>query len=149
MRDHGAAVANEVARMAVVAPVRPGGQAQFISSPASPERGDSLAPLREWAMKNLDQPISLAGLARRFHQSERTLTRRFRAETGTSPLQWLLLQRIGRARELLETTALSVGRVAEACGLGSADSLRQHFADRIGVSPAAYRAAFGHRRGHA
>ena len=146
MRDHGAAAANEVARMAVVAPVRAGGQAQFIPSPANPARGDSLATLREWALRNLDQPISLAGLAKRFHQSERTLTRRFRAETGTSPLQWLLQQRLGRARELLETTTLSMGRVAEACGLGSADSLRQHFADRMGVSPAAYRAAFGHAR---
>lgn len=146
MRDYGAAVANEVARLAVVAPVRAGGQAQFIPRPANPERGDSLATLREWALRNLDQPISLAALARRSHQSERTLTRRFRAETGTSPLQWLLQQRLGRARELLETTALSMGRVAEACGLGTADSLRQHFADRIGVSPAAYRAAFGHGR---
>jgi transcriptional regulator GlxA family with amidase domain len=146
MRDCGAAVANEVARMAVVAPVRAGGQAQFIPSPANPARGDSLATLREWALKNLDQPISLAGLAKRFHQSERTLTRRFRAETGTSPLQWLLQQRLGRARELLETTTLPMSRVAEACGLGSADSLRQHFAERIGVSPAAYRTAFGHGR---
>lgn len=146
MRDCGAAVANEVARRAVVAPVRAGGQAQFIAAPATPVRGGSLRALREWALQNLEQPISLAGLARRFHQSERTLTRRFRAETGTSPLQWLLQQRLARARELLETTTLPIGRVAEACGLGSADSLRQHFADRMGVSPAAYRASFAHGR---
>ncbi|KAF1720901.1 GlxA family transcriptional regulator [Pseudoxanthomonas wuyuanensis] len=146
MRDYGAAVANEVARMTVVAPVRAGGQAQFIPRPASQQRGDSLAPLREWACRHLDRPISLAELARRAHLSERTLTRKFRAETGTSPLQWLLQQRLGRARELLETTALPMERIAESCGLGSADSLRQHFAGRIGIAPAAYRAAFGHAR---
>ncbi|HEY6543680.1 MAG TPA: helix-turn-helix domain-containing protein [Dokdonella sp.] len=145
-RDCGAAVANEVARRAVVAPVRAGGQAQFIASPATPTRGDSLASLREWALQHLHQPISLASLAKRFHQSERTLTRRFRAETGTSPLQWLLQQRLARARELLETTTLPIGRVAESCGLGSADSLRQHFADRMGIAPAAYRASFAHGR---
>lgn len=146
MRDYGAAVANEVARAAVVAPVRAGGQAQFIPRPASQQRGDSLAPLREWARRRLDRPLSLADLAARAHLSERTLTRRFRAETGTSPLQWLLEQRLGRARELLETTALPMGRIAESCGLGTADSLRQHFAGRVGVAPAAYRAAFSHRR---
>ena len=146
MRDCGAAVANEVARMTVVAPTRAGGQAQFIPRPAGLESGQSLAPLRDWASRHLDKPLTLADLARRAHLGERTLTRRFRAETGTSPLQWLLQQRLGRARELLETTTLPIDRVAEACGLGTADTLRQHFADKIGVSPAAYRAAFGHGR---
>jgi transcriptional regulator GlxA family with amidase domain len=146
MRDYGAAVANQVARIAVVAPVRAGGQAQFIPRPASQQRGDSLAPVREWACRHLDRSIALADLARRAHLSERTLTRKFRAETGTSPLQWLLEQRLGRARELLETTTLPMGRIAESCGLGTADSLRQHFAGRVGIAPAAYRAAFGHGR---
>ena len=79
----------------------------------------------------------------RAHLSERTLTRRFREETGTSPLQWLLQQRIDRARELLETTTLPMDQVAEHSGLGNADSLRQHFSRRLGISPGAYRAAFG------
>lgn len=146
MRDYGAAVANEVARMSVVAPIRAGGQAQFIQQPAGRESGQSLAPLRDWASRHLDRPLTLADLARRAHLGERTLTRRFRAETGTSPLQWLLQQRLGRARELLETTTLPMDRVAERCGLGTADTLRQHFAGKIGLSPAAYRATFGHGR---
>src|SRR5690606_9269661 len=79
---------------------------------------------------------------RRARTGERTLTRRFRRETGTSPLQWLLALRIDRAKELLETTRLPMDRVAEHSGLGNADSLRQHFARRRGVSPAAYRASF-------
>ena len=140
--DYGAATANSVARLAVVAPVRPGGQAQFIDSPLPPENGSSLAPTRAWAAGQLHEPLTLADLAAHAHTSIRTLTRRFHAETGLSPLQWLLHQRVDRARELLETTSLSVAEVASRTGLGTPDSLRQHLRNRIGLTPSAYRAAF-------
>jgi transcriptional regulator GlxA family with amidase domain len=145
-KDYGAAVANDVARLAVVSPARAGGQAQFIQRPVVPETQASLAATREWARKNLEKPISLSDLAARSHLSERTLTRRFREETGISPLQWLLQQRIDRARELLETTTLPMDWVAQHSGLGNADSLRQHFSRRLSISPGAYRAAFRHDR---
>jgi transcriptional regulator GlxA family with amidase domain len=77
--------------------------------------------------------------------SVRTLTRRFRAETGESPLQWLLHQRVERARELLEVTDLPLTRVAHLSGIGSIESLRQHLIRRTGLSPSAYRASFTHR----
>ena len=140
--DYGAAAANSVARLAVVAPVRPGGQAQFIDSPLPPENGSSLTPTRAWAADRLHEPLTLADLAAHAHTSIRTLTRRFHAETGLSPLQWLLHQRVDRARELLETTSLSVAEVAIRTGLGTPDSLRQHLRNRIGLTPSAYRAAF-------
>jgi transcriptional regulator GlxA family with amidase domain len=140
--DYGAAVANTVARLALVAPVRPGGQAQFTDTPLPPQTGTSLVGTRAWAMTRLDQPLTLADLARQASVSVRTLTRRFHAETGLSPLQWLLLQRVERARELLETTTLPVDQVARASGLGTADSLRQHLQRRVGLSPSDYRAAF-------
>lgn len=145
--DYGAAAANSVARLAVVAPVRPGGQAQFIDSPLPPENGNSLAPTRAWAADRLDEPLTLADLAAHAHTSIRTLTRRFHAETGLSPLQWLLHQRVDRARELLETTSLPVDEVATRSGLGTSDSLRQHLRNRIGLTPTAYRAAFTRTRG--
>ncbi|MCW2919217.1 MAG: transcriptional regulator, AraC family [Actinomycetia bacterium] len=140
--DYGAAVANAVARLAVFAPVRPGGQAQFIASPLPPEDGVSLAATRSWALERLDQPLTRQDLARHARTSIRTLTRRFREETSISPLQWLLVQRIERARELLETTALPLDQVAKRSGLGTADSLRQHLRRRTGLTPSAYRAAF-------
>ncbi|MBF8188513.1 helix-turn-helix domain-containing protein [Nonomuraea sp. K274] len=140
--DYGAAVANAAARLAVVPPVRPGGQAQFIETPLPPERGTSLAPTRAWALEHLDRPLTLADLAGHANTSVRTLTRRFHAETGMSPLQWLLHRRVDRARELLETTELPMDQVAEKSGLGSADSLRKHLAARIGLTPTAYRASF-------
>lgn len=144
--DYGAAVANTVARLAVVPPVRPGGQSQFIETPLPPERGTSLAPTRAWALERLDLPLTLTDLARHAGTSVRTLTRRFRAETGLSPLQWLLQRRVHRARELLETTGLPMDLVAGKSGLGSADSLRKHMAAQVGVTPTAYRAHFDRSR---
>jgi transcriptional regulator GlxA family with amidase domain len=140
--DYGAAIANQVARLALVAPVRPGGQAQFTDTPLPAESGTSLAETRAWAMTRLDEPLTLTDLARHATVSVRTLTRRFHAETGLSPLKWLLHQRLGRARELLETTTLPVDQVARASGLGTGDSLRQHLLRRVGLTPTDYRAAF-------
>ncbi|MFE7169498.1 GlxA family transcriptional regulator [Streptomyces sp. NPDC057616] len=140
--DYGAAVANEVARLALVAPVRPGGQTQFTHTPLPPERGVVCSDTRGWAMRNLDKPLTLADLARHAGVSVRTLTRRFHAESGVSPLQWLLHQRIERAKELLETTTLPMDQVARACGLGTADSLRAHVVRRTGLTPSAYRTQF-------
>ncbi|MEU2272186.1 helix-turn-helix domain-containing protein [Streptomyces olindensis] len=140
--DYGAAVANEVARLALVAPVRPGGQTQFTQTPLPPERGTACADTRGWAMRNLDKPLTLTDLARHAGVSVRTLTRRFHAESGVSPLQWLLHQRVERAKELLETTTLPMDQVARACGLGTADSLRGHLTRRTGLTPSAYRAQF-------
>jgi transcriptional regulator GlxA family with amidase domain len=142
--DHGAAAANKVARLAVVAPVRHGGQRQFIDSPLPPERGTSLAETRAWALERLEDELTLKDLAACAHTSVRNLNRRFHAETGLSPLQWLLHQRVDRARELLESTTLPIDQVARLSGLGSSESLRQHFVRRVGLPPSAYRSSFTH-----
>lgn len=143
--DYGAATANAVARLVVAAPVRPGGQAQFIASPLPPENGTSLAATRAWALKRLHEPLTRAAIAAHARTSVRTLTRRFAAETGLSPLQWLLHQRVELARELLESTDLQMGEVAHRSGLVTTDSLRQHILRRTGLTPTAYRAAFTRR----
>ncbi|GIH92368.1 GlxA family transcriptional regulator [Planobispora siamensis] len=145
--DCGAAAANAVARAAVVSPVRPGGQAQYIETPMPPERGTSLTGTRAWALARLDRPLTLKDLAAHAGTSVRTLTRRFRDETGLSPLQWLLHRRVDRARELLESTDLAMDEIAWRSGLGSADSLRKHLVGRVGLTPRAYRASF-HRPEH-
>lgn len=126
----------------VAAPVRPGGQAQFIESPLPPESGTALAGTRAWALEHLDRPLTLGDLAAHANSSVRTLTRRFHAETGLSPLQWLLHQRVDRARELLETTDLTMELVAHASGIGTTDSLRKHVQRRTGLTPSTYRATF-------
>jgi AraC family transcriptional activator FtrA len=142
-RDYGAAVAATIARQSVVAPHRAGGQAQYIETPMPLASAvTELSATRAWAIRHLDQPIDLAGLARHAQLSTRTLSRKFRAETGTTPMHWLLSQRVLRARQLLETTRAPVEHVARACGFGSAALLRRHFLRATTTTPTAYRRAF-------
>jgi transcriptional regulator GlxA family with amidase domain len=141
-RDHGSEVANHVARQCIVPAWREGGQAQYIERPLPPAAAASTAATRGWALAHLDQPLALAQLAAHAHVSERTFTRRFREEVGTSPARWLLQQRIDRARRLLEATSLSIERVADEAGFGTAAAMRQHLRAELGVSPTSYRRAF-------
>ncbi|WP_331767102.1 helix-turn-helix domain-containing protein [Embleya sp. NBC_00896] len=148
-RDHGSAVANAVARRLVVPPHRPGGQAQFVATPVPEQHDHPLSELLAWAAQRLDQPLTVEDLARRANMSSRHLGRHFRSMTGTTPLQWLLTQRIHRAQELLETTDDSVDAIAEATGMGTATTLRRHFNRTVGVPPDAYRRTFHRQRADA
>jgi transcriptional regulator GlxA family with amidase domain len=141
-RDHGAAVANAAARRCVAAPWRDGGQAQFLELPTPTIADSTTAPARAWALERLDEELSLESLAARVNMSTRTFTRRFRSETGMSPTQWLIQQRMERSRWLLESTDVPVERVATLAGLGSPTALRRHFARTFGISPSAYRHTF-------
>ncbi|CAM03792.1 helix-turn-helix domain-containing protein [Saccharopolyspora erythraea] len=140
--DHGAAVANALARRLVVSPHREGGQAQFIANPLPARDGRGLSALLDWAMDHLHEPLTVADLARQANTSPRNLGRQFLSATGTSPLRWLLAQRMRRAQELLETTDAGIDQIAERVGLGTAATLRRHFNRTIGVSPTAYRRGF-------
>ncbi|MEU4427581.1 helix-turn-helix domain-containing protein [Actinoplanes sp. NPDC024001] len=140
--DHGAAVANALARILVVPPHRPGGQAQFIPAAVTHGRNHALAGLLPWALERLTEPLSVRDLARRAGMSERNLARHFTAVTGVTPLRWLLTQRVQRAQELLETSDLSIEQVASRVGMGTATTLRRHFAEQLGVPPETYRRTF-------
>ncbi|MFH8493844.1 helix-turn-helix domain-containing protein [Streptomyces coeruleorubidus] len=140
--DHGSSVANAVARRLVVPPHRAGGQAQFVAAPVPSRDDHPLAALLPWAIERLDQPLTVEDLARRAGMSSRHLGRHFRAVTGTTPLQWLLTQRIRRAQELLETTDDTVDAIATATGMGTATTLRRHFNRTVGVPPDTYRRTF-------
>jgi transcriptional regulator GlxA family with amidase domain len=140
-QDHGWAVANQLARRLVIPPHRAGGQAQYVETPL-PETDDRFAELLDWALARLDRPLTLIDLAHAGHLSTRTLARRFHAALGTSPMRWLLAERIRRAQELLETTDEPIERVSELVGFGRPSSLRGHFLRATGVSPLAYRRTF-------
>ncbi|HZV72560.1 MAG TPA: helix-turn-helix domain-containing protein [Conexibacter sp.] len=142
-RDHGVEAANAAARQTVVAPHRSGGQAQFIERAVPASDGDGLEATRAWALRHLDEPLTVAQLARHACCSERTLARRFRQETGTTPLRWLHAQRVDHARRLLEASVLPIEAVARRCGFGSAAILRQHFRRATATTPTAYRRTFG------
>ncbi|MFD5148772.1 GlxA family transcriptional regulator [Streptomyces sp. NPDC058401] len=141
-RDHGAAVANDVARRTVVPPHREGGQAQFIERPVPQPQRSATTAARAWVLDRLHEPLRLTDLARQEAMSVRTFTRRFREESGLSPGEWIVGQRVERARALLEQTDLPMEHVAREAGFGTAQSLRKHVQAALGVSPTAYRRTF-------
>ncbi|GIJ53920.1 GlxA family transcriptional regulator [Virgisporangium aurantiacum] len=140
--DQGSVVANAIARRLVVQPHRPGGQAQFVTTPVPEPHDRPFSELLAWAAQRLNEPLTVDDLARRANLSTRHLGRHFRSATGTTPLQWLLTQRIRRAQELLETTDDSMDAIAGATGMGTATTLRRHFGRTVGVTPGTYRRTF-------
>jgi transcriptional regulator GlxA family with amidase domain len=140
--DHGTRVANALARRMIIPPHRTGGQAQYVAEPAHVGEAVELGPVLDWARAHLDAPLTISDLAAQAAMSQRTFLRLFRARTATTPLQWLIHERVNRARELLETTNDTLERIAESCGFGTAQSLRSHFTRINQVSPSRYRQAF-------
>lgn len=146
--DHGPDVANQVARRMVVAPHRDGGQAQFVSTPV-PDVAyrDGITALLAWVDEHLDEPITVERLADLAAMSPRTLARRFRDTTGTTPGRWVTHRRVERARHLLVTTDLGVDVIARKVGMGTGANLRHHFHGATGMSPARYRRRYRSARG--
>lgn len=140
--DHGEEVARKVARRMVLPPHRDGGQAQFVDAPIRARPADTLAPLLDQLVDELDQEHTIDSLAQRSAMSPRTFARRFRAETGTSPHLWLTHQRVLQARRMLEVGDDTIDVVADRCGFGTAAMLRHHFTRIVGTSPSAYRRQF-------
>lgn len=142
-RDYGSAVAAHAARLSVMPLEREGGQAQFIVHDHVPTpQGSELEPLLAWLQENLARDLTLADIAEQAGTSTRTLIRRFRDQTGTTPLQWLHRARIRQAQHLLETTAHSVERISNQVGFGSSTTFRDRFKRTTGVSPQTYRRTF-------
>ncbi|MEV7805697.1 helix-turn-helix domain-containing protein [Microbispora sp. NPDC088329] len=142
-RDHGSAVAADAARLSVMPLEREGGQAQFIVHEHPPvPAGSLLEPVLAWIEDNLGRDLTLREMAARCGMSERTFGRRFRQQTGTTPLQWLLRARVRRAQYLLENTDHGVERIAAQAGFGSPTAFRERFKRVVGTTPQAYRSSF-------
>ncbi|EWC59876.1 Transcriptional regulator containing an amidase domain and an AraC-type DNA-binding HTH domain [Actinokineospora spheciospongiae] len=145
-RDHGSAVAADAARLSVMPLEREGGQAQFIvhDQPPTP-RGSELEPVLRWLEENCARELSVEGIAAHAGMSVRTLNRRFREQTGTTPLQWLLRARVRTAQHLLEVTGHPVDRIAAQVGFGSPTAFRDRFRRVVGTTPQSYRHSFTSR----
>jgi AraC family transcriptional activator FtrA len=142
-RDYGTDIASTVARDLVVPLYRPGGQAQYIETPLPAlHDGDLFADTVGWLRAHLDEPVTVADLAARSAMSPRTFARRFVASTGTTPLAWMLRERVRLAQRLLETSDLPVDMIARNSGFGSPDNLRKHFSRTLRTTPQAYRKTF-------
>jgi transcriptional regulator GlxA family with amidase domain len=141
-QDHGPELANTAARRCVTAPHRDGGQAQFIERPVPEHPDASTSRTRDWALQHLSEMLTVAGLAKHAHMSDRTFVRRFTEETGMAPRRWLTHQRLASAKDLLEDTDLSIEEISAIVGYATATSLRNHLSAQLGVSPAAYRRTY-------
>lgn len=145
-QEHGSAFATKLARRMVVPPHRDGGQAQFVEAPiAKTPQAPTLEPVLTWLISSLDRPVTVEEMATKAHMAPRTFARRFRAETGTTPHDWITNQRVLLARQLLEDTELSVEAIATRAGFGDAATMRHHFTKRVKATPQAYRATFRDR----
>lgn len=141
--DHGVRVANDVARRLVVSPHRAGGQAQYIETPVpEPATDGRIAAGMAWALENLDRPITLDDLAAQSMMSRRSYLRQFAKATGTTPIKWLIEQRIQASLALLEASDLSIEQIAVRVGFESPATYRHHFVRQVHTTPSDYRSAF-------
>jgi AraC family transcriptional activator FtrA len=143
-KDYGPEAANSVARRLVVPPHREGGQAQYIEQPVLRDReGARISPLLDWIRAHLAQEHTIDRLAKKVGMSGRTFQRRFEASTGLPPGEWITLERLRFAREILERhVGTSLENIATISGFGSLATMRHHFRKHLGTSPRAYRDRF-------
>jgi AraC family transcriptional activator FtrA len=142
-KDHGARVANAVARRLVTPPHRAGGQAQYVEAVVPEAPGDdAVARSMAWALDHLAEPITVTDLARQAHLAPRTYLRHFGRQTGTSPLRWVITQRVMASLPLLESATMPVEQIGAAVGFESPATFRHHFTRAMKISPSAYRRTF-------
>lgn len=143
-QDYGAQVAASVARRLVLPAQRDGGQRQFVPRPEPRARmGSGLAALQDRIRASINEQWPIERMASAAATSGRTLARRFHEETGTTPSNWLKVERVSRAAELLENSAIPLSDIWETCGFGSAETFRREFRKTMGVPPARYRERLG------
>ena len=141
-QHHGPDLAGQTARRVVVPAWRDGGQAQYIEHAGPVDADHPLQPTIVWMEDNALADLDLQAIANHASVSVRTLNRQFREHFGTTPMELLARVRVDRARRLLESTGLTIDRVAEQSGFGSYASLRFHFQRTVGVSPQRYRQSY-------
>ncbi len=140
--DFGHQTANKVARRLVLASHRSGGQSQFVETPL-PKKADGFSQTLDWAIQNLHTKIDVAYMAKMAKMTRRTFDRKFRKSLNMSAGEWIILQRLNRAKMLLETSGQTVDLVAYNSGFESAMSLRHNFRKYVQISPSQYRQEFG------
>lgn len=144
--DHGEEAVHVVSRRLVFPAHRPGDQRQFVDPP-TPTRVEapSVARLQHFVEEHLHEAIPITVLAAEANMSVTGFHRWFKEHVGTTPQQWVIHQRVARARRLLESTDAAVEAVASHAGFGTATNMRQHFKRLVGTTPTNYRANFAVR----
>ncbi|WP_395702867.1 GlxA family transcriptional regulator [Aquabacterium sp.] len=139
-QHYGPRIARAAARLALVGGRR-ASQRPFVDEVLLPpeQAAPFSAQVQRWLGARLAQRYELAALAAAFHTSTRTLLRRYRQETGSTPLAWLQQARVRQARRLLETSRKSLAQVVAEVGYEDVATFSRLFQRQVGESPARYR----------
>ncbi|WP_199739131.1 GlxA family transcriptional regulator [Herminiimonas sp. KBW02] len=141
--DYGRELALRVAREMVMFVKRPGGQSQYSTHLAAQQtEGSAIGHIQAYVLANLRADLSVPALAERARMSERSFSRIFKAESGSTPASFVEAARLDQARRLIEEQKQPLKRIAQRCGFSSLDAMRKTFMRRISVGPAEYRRRF-------
>ena len=88
---------------------------------------------------NATEPISLAQLSQVAGMSAFHFSRKFKAITGVSPHQYILMKRIEQSKALLAASERPIAHIAIECGFSSQAHFSVAFKNRVGFSPRRYR----------
>jgi len=95
--------------------------------------------VRDYIHEHLGDDLTLDELAGSVALSRYHFARRFRVSTGTTPHEYVLQQRVARARTLLTRTNYSLLDIALTCGFADQSHLNRVFKKHAGVPPGQYR----------
>ncbi|MBT8417140.1 MAG: helix-turn-helix domain-containing protein [Silicimonas sp.] len=116
------------------------GQLSYASLTSGRQHEDQLiAEAQIWAAQNYDAPSPVAAMAERTKMTERGFLRRFKKATGQTPTDYVQTLRVEEAKQLLETTTMSIEEISEEVGYSEPSSFRSAFRKRVGMSASAYR----------
>src|ERR1700736_3636201 len=141
--DHGHQTALSVARHLVMFLVRPGGQAQH--SHMLSRQATTSEPLRELQVYMLENPkadLSVDALAERIGMSPEHFSRVCLREMKMNPGQFVDRLRVEAAQQMIDSSSMGLKEIADACGFGSADSMRRTFQRVIGITAGEYTERF-------
>jgi len=140
--QYGYRIANQVARRLVLAAHRSGGQSQFVEAPV-PKPASQFSETLDWAIEHIGETIEVSQLADQANMTRRTFDRHFRKTLNMSPKEWLIGQRLERAKTLLESTEKNIDVIAHHSGFETAMAMRHNFRKYMNLSPSSYRKQFG------
>ncbi len=141
-RDHGTVVAQLIAEHAM-----PGAWSHLglmLDDGESKAVNSKISAAAQWLRENYHRPVSVTEAATVAQMSERNFLRRFKAQTGLAPSEFLLRARLDASCVLLTETDLPIDTIARRCGIWCGDGLAKIFRKRLSISPSEYRASHRH-----